>query len=89
MQSNNALLLIDVREPFEHAAYNIGGMLIPLAEVMKNAAVIPKDEPVVLYCHRGVRSRIAIQRLEDKFGFKNLINLHGGLGEKENENSPV
>jgi rhodanese-related sulfurtransferase len=26
-----------------------------------------------------VRSQIAIQRLEDKFGFTNLINLSGGM----------
>lgn len=81
MQSNNSPLLIDVREPFEHEAYNIGGTLIPFGEIIKHAANIPKDKPVVLYCRKGVRSQIAIQRLEDKFGFTNLINLDGGLGE--------
>jgi adenylyltransferase/sulfurtransferase len=27
----------------------------------------------------GIRSQIAIQRLEERFGYTNLINLQGGL----------
>ncbi len=71
--------LLDVREPFEHADFNIGGELIPLDDVMSNASAIPKDKPVIVYCKRGIRSQIAIQRLQDKFGFTNLINLSGGM----------
>lgn len=73
------IVLIDVREPEEHAAFNIGGRLIPITEIMSYAAEIPKDKPVVLYCKVGVRSKIAIQRLSDKLGFTNLINLTGGM----------
>lgn len=78
------IFLLDVREDFEHEDFNIGGTLIPLNEVMSNALKIPTDKPVIVYCRKGVRSQIAIQRLEDKFGFKNLINLEGGL-EKWNQ----
>jgi rhodanese-related sulfurtransferase len=46
---------------------------------MSNMAHIPIDKPVIVYCKKGVRSQIAIQRLEDKFGFNNLINLKGGI----------
>jgi adenylyltransferase/sulfurtransferase len=73
------IVLIDVREPEEHAAFNIGGRLIPLPEIMSHAGEIPKDKPVVLYCKMGIRSKIAIQRLSDKHGFTNLINLSGGM----------
>lgn len=79
LNSNQPPQLIDVREPFEHEAYNIGGTLIPLAEIIKNAAAIPTDKPVVIYCRKGIRSQIAIQRLEAKFGYNNLINLQGGV----------
>jgi rhodanese-related sulfurtransferase len=75
--------LVDVREDFEHAAFNIGGELIPIGEIMSKAGTIPADKPVVLYCRKGVRSQIAIQRLEDKFGFTNLFNLQGGLDNWE------
>ena len=79
LQSHQDLLLIDVREPNEHDQYNIGGKLIPLGEVMEHVSQIPKDKEVVIYCKMGIRSQIAIQRLQDKFGFTNLLNLKGGI----------
>jgi rhodanese-related sulfurtransferase len=77
--------LIDVREPFEHEAFNIGGVLIPLAELMSRANEIPKDEPVVIYCAKGIRSQIAIQRLQQKFDNLQLINLVGGVDFLQNK----
>lgn len=71
--------LLDVREPSEHESFNIGGELVPLDEVMNHAKHIPKDRPVIIYCKKGIRSQIAIQRLEEKFGFTNLVNLSGGM----------
>ena len=70
--------LIDVREQYEHDEFNIGGTLIPLGEVVKYVDTIEKEKPVVIYCRRGIRSQLAIQRLQEKFPFKNLINLIGG-----------
>ncbi len=75
----DAPLLLDVREPHEHEAFNIGGQLMPLADIMRRQAEIPADRPVVLYCRKGVRSAIAIQRLQDRLGLTNLYNLKGGL----------
>jgi len=72
------LTLIDVREPFEHELYNIGGELIPLAQLLDDTGRIPSEGKVVLYCQKGIRSALAIQRLEQR-GFKNLVNLTGGL----------
>jgi adenylyltransferase/sulfurtransferase len=77
--SGAELFLLDVREDFEHEVYNIGGTLIPLAEVLNKATEIPKDKTVVIYCRKGVRSQIAIQKLEERFGYTNLINLAGGM----------
>jgi adenylyltransferase/sulfurtransferase len=71
--------LIDVREPHEYDLVNIGGELIPLAEVAEHAADIPKDQKVVLHCKMGGRSAKAIRELQDKFGFDNLYNLKGGI----------
>jgi rhodanese-related sulfurtransferase len=71
--------LIDVREDFEHELENIGGKLFPLGEILNYVNEIPKDIPVYIYCRKGIRSQIAIQRLETKFGFTNLINVKGGM----------
>lgn len=79
LQQNAPLQLIDVRELSEHQAYNIGGTLIPLGDIIQQEGRVPNDRPVVLYCRKGVRSAIAIQRLEEKFGFTNLVNLQGGM----------
>ena len=79
LSADEDIVLIDVREPHEHAAYNIGGKLIPLAEIITQVNEIPRDKTVVVYCKMGIRSQIAIQRLQEKFGFTNLINLKGGM----------
>lgn len=72
------LFLIDVRQQWERDEFNIGGLHIPLDEVMQHTREIPKDKPVIIYCRKGIRSRIAIQRLEAQ-GYNNLVNLDGGL----------
>ena len=72
------MILIDVREPFEHEEYNIGGTLIPLSEISAAVNKIPIDKKVIVYCRKGIRSQVAIQRLQEKFPFTNLVNLIGG-----------
>lgn len=79
LDSGQSLELIDVREPAEHTSYNIGGVLIPLDEIMDRRNLIPTDIPVIFYCKMGIRSQIAIQRLQEKYGFTNLYNLQGGM----------
>lgn len=71
-------MLVDVRESWEREAYNIGGIHIPSGELMTRQNELPKDKDVVLYCEKGIRTVIAIQRLESA-GFDNLINLSGGM----------
>ena len=71
--------LIDVRERLEHDTYNIGGQLIPLGKILERKDLIQTDIPVVVYCKMGIRSQIAIQRLQEKYGFTNLYNLQGGM----------
>lgn len=79
IDSNQAIQIIDVREPFEHDVYNIGGLILPLDEIIDQKDLIKTDIPVVIYCKMGIRSQIAIQRLEEKYGFTNLLNLQGGI----------
>lgn len=71
--------LLDVREEQERNESHIGGTFIPMSEVMTHHELIPKNIPVIIYCRKGVRSAIVIQRLQDKVGYTNLYNLKGGL----------
>lgn len=78
--------IIDVREAYEHEAFNIGGTLIPLPAIFENLQLIAKDKPVIIYCQKGIRSQIAIQRLQQKYNYNNLINLTGGMDAWKKEN---
>jgi adenylyltransferase/sulfurtransferase len=78
MNSAADFQLIDVREIHEHEEFNLGGILIPLSDITQKMDEVEKNKPVVLYCRVGMRSQIAIQRLQSKYPFHNLINLHGG-----------
>lgn len=71
--------LIDVREPYESEISNLGGELIPMAEVPENLESISKDKRVVVHCRTGSRSGNIIQWLEKNHGFSNLYNLKGGM----------
>lgn len=79
LQTNANIQLIDVRDPREHAEFNIGGNLIPLSAISKHIGEIEKEIPVIVYCRKGIRSLIAIQRLQNKLPFENLVNLSGGI----------
>lgn len=70
--------LIDVREPHEYEFANLGGKLIPLGQVLDRKAEIPVDGLVVVQCRSGKRSRDAIEALKP-LGYKNLVNLEGGI----------
>ncbi len=78
IENKEDIQLIDVREPAEHNEFNIGGELIPLGTIVQQIEKIATDKPVIVYCRKGIRSQVAIQRLQEKLPFKNLINLIGG-----------
>nr|WP_290940122.1 rhodanese-like domain-containing protein [Haliscomenobacter sp.] len=66
-------VLIDVREPYEHEEFNVGGNLIPMGNF---PMVIPtldshKDDEVVVYCRSGRRSASVQYQLKEA-GFKNV-----------------
>lgn len=71
--------LIDVRQWAEHEAFNIGGQCIPDNLLIEQIPQISKVLPVIFYCEKGIRSTVVIQRLNSRYGFRNLINLKGGI----------
>ncbi|MEO6404374.1 MAG: rhodanese-like domain-containing protein [Ferruginibacter sp.] len=89
LASGEDIQLIDVRELWEHEFFNVGGNHIPLGELMENVDMISIITPVVFYCQKGIRSQIAIQRLQQKFAFKNLLNLSGGMEAWKANNAPA
>jgi rhodanese-related sulfurtransferase len=81
MDAGEKLNLVDVREPFENAEFNIGGILLPLGDIQAMAVdeiENLKDEEVICYCRSGNRSGQACMILE-MMGFTNTKNLAGGM----------
>ena len=86
MDAGETLHILDVREPSEHAEFNIGGTLYPLGRI-RNMEVDElenlKNEEVIVYCRSGNRSGQACMILE-QLGFSNVNNLVGGMLEWQN-----
>lgn len=73
-------VLLDVREDYERAEFNIGGIHVPLGQLtMSFDKLAPhKDEEIVVYCRSGKRSAMATELLKQS-GFSNVRNLEGGM----------
>jgi rhodanese-related sulfurtransferase len=81
LDAGEKLNIVDVREPYENADFNIGGTLIPLGQIQSmqiDEIENLKDKEVILYCRSGNRSGQAAMFL-DAMGFKNTKNLVGGM----------
>ncbi|MDF2386525.1 rhodanese-like domain-containing protein [Nostoc ellipsosporum NOK] len=81
LDAGEKINIVDVREPNEHADFNIGGVLVPLGRVQAmdvDELEAFKEEELVVYCRSGNRSGQACLLLET-MGFKNAKNLTGGM----------
>ncbi len=81
MDDDGTLNIIDVREPDEHAEFNIGGILLPLGKIMSfqlEDVEELKDQEVYVYCRSGKRSMQACMVLEQA-GFEHVNNVNGGI----------
>lgn len=58
--------LIDVREPDEYEAYNIGGINIPLHKLNNHLTTLSENQNIVFCCSIGKRSKIAVQLLKNQ-----------------------
>jgi len=81
MDAGEKLNLIDCREPSEFAEFNIGAKLIPLGMIQTMQADELNDlreDEVIIHCRSGKRSMMACMFL-DSLGFKNTVNVTGGV----------
>lgn len=79
LRKDEGAVFLDVREASELAICKIEGALhIPLGEIPDRYNTLPKDQPIVIFCHHGMRSLNAQNFLISK-GFDNIINMQGGI----------
>ena len=85
----DAIQLLDVREPHEHAYARIdGARLIPLRTLPVRVIELDRSADLVVYCHHGVRSAHAVEFLREG-GFERVRNLAGGIDRWSTDVDPA
>lgn len=86
MDAQEPVVLVDVREDYEHEEFNIGGTLIPVGTLAQRMGELEghKEAEIVVYCRSGKRSGVAKQMLE-RAGFPQVRNLLGGMLDWEEQ----
>ena len=90
IDAGEKFLLLDCREPDEHATAKIdAARLIPMGELLSKAAELEafKEGPVVVHCHRGGRSLKVTHWLRQN-GFDKAQSLAGGIDRWAQEIEP-
>lgn len=73
------LVLVDVREPWEHQVCRIeGAQLIPLGSLAASLQTLPDVDELICYCHHGMRSLDAAAWLRFQ-GIEKAKSLTGGI----------
>lgn len=76
-------LLIDIREPAEHATgVAPGAQLLPMRQLGARLGEIPMDpaQPVLLICNTQNRSKATLQALRER-GYGHVRYVSGGMSE--------
>ncbi len=78
-QPEGTYTLLDVRQPAEYEDSHLpGARLIPLPVLVDSVKALNPQQPVLVYCAMGGRSRMAAQLLLNQ-GFKTIATLEGGI----------
>jgi rhodanese-related sulfurtransferase len=73
------MVLLDVRTPDEFRQARLkGALLIPINELERRLAEIPKGRPVMVYCAVGSRSALVARFLTAR-GYSEVYNLTDGI----------
>jgi rhodanese-related sulfurtransferase len=73
------LVLVDVREPWEHQVCRIdGAQLVPLGSLAASLETLPDVDELICYCHHGMRSLDAAAWLRLQ-GIEKAKSLAGGI----------
>ncbi len=79
LDGGDGLLLVDVRERYEHDIAQVpGAKLIPLSELPARMSELDSAQEIALLCKNGQRSAQAVRSLQEA-GFSKLFNVAGGI----------
>ncbi|GAB3510155.1 rhodanese-like domain-containing protein [Emticicia fontis] len=72
-------LLLDVREIWEFADFNIGGINIPPHEITERLEELNNYDTIIVACSNGTRSSIVARLLTKKLPTKEVLHLDEGI----------
>ncbi len=78
-QSGESLTLLDVREDYEREICEIGGLHIPMGEIVTRINEVPKDCLIVVMCRSGKRAESVANLLISDLNYSNVVILEGGI----------
>lgn len=80
LNQNKTFNLLDVRESHEyHKGHLKTALSLPLSQINGDLPTLPKDQPWVLLCEQGGRSKKAIHYIQEMDPTIQLLNLEGGM----------
>ena len=88
LHASGEVVVIDVREPYEHEAGRIAGARhIPLERLASEADTVPRDRQVVFHCRLGARSAMATRAFRAA-GY-DAYNMAGGISAWVEHGLPI
>ena len=88
LDRSDKVLLVDVREPWEHQLCSIeGAKLLPMGTIPANLQALDTGDDVICYCHHGVRSLDVTVWLRGQ-GVEGAMSLAGGIDRWSTEIDP-
>jgi len=78
-KNNESFTLLDIREDYECDICSIGGLHIPMAEVLDRSNEIPKDKSVLVLCRSGKRAESVANLLINDLNYSDVQIVEGGI----------
>ncbi|MDT8442781.1 MAG: rhodanese-like domain-containing protein [Desulfuromonadales bacterium] len=89
VKQRDDLFLLDVRTLGEYQQARLdGARLIPIDQLVKRLAELPRNRPILVYCAVGSRSAQVVNYLARR-GYPELYNLYGGIYAWAQKGLPV
>mgnify|MGYP001253347453 CR=1 FL=1 len=79
LNSQQDLQIVDVREDYEFEDNNIGGINIPMAEVLGRFEELKKYSEIIFCCASGKRSATVAMHIKKKLPNHIIYSLQGGI----------
>lgn len=72
-------MLVDIRESYEIEQCNIGGVPMPMENILTQCQEFPTDRSIVLHCNSGKRSDAATYAIRQHTKRQDVFSLEGGI----------